>query len=216
MKWYDYPISHGFYSEYNSNIFDTPHYAVDIATPVGTPITAIKSGKVRQADYAVWNGQSGGGEVWVKPDDGSPEYYYYHLDQNKVSSGQHVQAGDVVGLSGGQTSGGTHPTSPAWSTGPHLHVGFFTDYVNTPIGMRPKGPDISPTIQQLKTGGIPQVEAKSSFDIKDPLSIKKIYTSVAIFLLGLTFLVLGFIIIFQKPIGKAIKVGAKVATKGVL
>lgn len=169
-SWYQYPISHGYITSHLNDDWDSPHYAVDIAMPMDTPITAIKSGTVEQADYAVWGGKQGGGEVWIKPDDGSPEYYYYHLDQNMVSSGQHVSSGQQVGLSGGQNQGGSHPTDPSWSTGQHLHVGEFTKFVDTPIGSRPYGPDITPVINQLKIGGIsytgvtPSQEQSSSID----------------------------------------------------
>jgi murein DD-endopeptidase MepM/ murein hydrolase activator NlpD len=152
--WFAYPITHGYYPDYHADIWDTPHFADDIAMPVDTPITAFKSGVIAQEDYAVWGGQPGGGEVFVKPDDGSTEYYFYHLDNINVKTGQHVNAGDTVGLSGGQNVGGSHPTATAWSTGPHLHVGYFTNFAPTQIGTRPAGPDITGEITLLKAGGI--------------------------------------------------------------
>jgi murein DD-endopeptidase MepM/ murein hydrolase activator NlpD len=150
INWTQYPIGHGYITSYQGPGTDTPHYADDVETPFHTPITALESGTIAQADYAIWSGQPGGGEVFVKPDDGSTEYYFYHLDDLYVQSGQHVQAGQVVGLSGGQNSGGDHNVSPMWSSGPHLHVGYFTNYISTPAGSRPYGPDITP----LLSGGL--------------------------------------------------------------
>jgi murein DD-endopeptidase MepM/ murein hydrolase activator NlpD len=218
--WFLAPISHGYYGAYDPKTPDTPHYAVDIGEPVDTPITALKSGKVVQADYAVWNGEPGGGEVFIKPDDGSTEYYYYHFDQNKVSAGQHVNAGDVVGLSGGQNSGGSHPTSTAWSTGPHVHVGYFTSFINTPVGTRPTGPDITPTINYLKIGGnygggTPTQAASDSTSSGFP-SLASVGTRIGVFLLALVILAGGAYFIFHKQIDAAIAKGKDEAVKAAM
>jgi murein DD-endopeptidase MepM/ murein hydrolase activator NlpD len=187
--WYEYPISHGYITSHLESDWDSPHYADDIATPIDTPITAFKSGKVVQADYAVWGGKQGGGEVWIQPDDGSPEYYFYHLDLNQVKAGQHVSQGQQVGLSGGQNTGGQHPTDPSWSSGPHLHVGYFTSFQNTAIGTRPYGPDITPTINQLKIGGmLPETPSSQNVSTFDWMSIAK---SSGILLFGIVILVIG-------------------------
>jgi murein DD-endopeptidase MepM/ murein hydrolase activator NlpD len=153
-QWFSYPVSHGYIPSYSASIPDTPHYALDFGTPQGTPFFFLESGTIRVADYAVWDGKAGGGEVFIQPDAGGPQEYGFHLDQVDVKAGQHVKAGDVVGYTGGQTAGGQHPTDPAWSTGPHLHFGLFSGYVNTPIGQRPGGPDPSPLIQKALAGEI--------------------------------------------------------------
>jgi hypothetical protein len=153
QSWYEYQITHGYIP--NSDGGDTPHYAVDLGMPMGTPITAIYAGVVKIADYAMWGGQPGGGEVFVQPDGGGPQYYFYHLDEiaQGIQPGAKVAAGQLIGWSGGQNSGGNHPVSPMWSNGPHLHTGFFFKYVSTPIGSRPYGPDITPVIAQLRASG---------------------------------------------------------------
>lgn len=229
--WFAYPISHGYYPNYDANTPDTPHYAVDIGMPMDTPITAIKSGKVVQADYAVWNGAAGGGEIFVKPDDGSTEYYYYHLDQNQVVAGQHVNAGDVVGLSGGQNSGGSHNTDPMWSTGPHLHVGYFTSFTNTPVGTRPEGPDITPTITYLKMSGgssppltpTQQAAASSSGGSVNQLSPAQAtqlassgLTKIAIFFVALALVGGGAYLLFRKQINATVKKGVDAAKLAAL
>lgn len=149
MAWYNYPISHGYIPAYQGPGTDTPHYAVDIAAPQDTPFSFPTSGTISQADYAMWSGQPGGGEVFLKPDDGGNTQYVYHLDEIDVHPGQHVGAGQQVGLSGGQNSGGQHNTSPMWSSGAHIHYGFFQKYVSTPAGGRPYGPDPTSYVQNL-------------------------------------------------------------------
>jgi murein DD-endopeptidase MepM/ murein hydrolase activator NlpD len=212
--WYMYPISHGFYPKYDPSVFDTPHYAVDISTPQDTPITAFKSGVVKQEDYAYWGGKAGGGEVFVQPDDGSSEYYFYHLDNINVKTGQHVSAGDQVGLSGGQNSGGSHPTDPAWSTGPHLHVGYFSNFINTPVGTRPYGPDITGEITLLKGGGIQSSENQMVSHTSVPsFSIARAGTGIGLFLLALSIIVGGVFFIFPTTLSNA-KSAIKSFTKG--
>lgn len=203
--WFDYPITHGYIPNYDPSVWDTPHFADDIAMPQDTPITAIKSGVIAQEDYAVWNGKQGGGEIFVKPDDGSTEYYYYHLDNINVKTGQHVGAGDVVGLSGGQNSGGSHPTDPAWSTGPHLHVGYFTNFAPTQIGTRPAGPDITPTISMLKAGGLPSSSASAS--TSTPVNFASGGVKIGVFFLALIVLGGGMYMLFSTQINATIKKG---------
>lgn len=148
--WYAFQVTHGYYTQYNPNIPDTPHFAEDIGTPLDTPFFFLETGTIVKADYADW-----GGEVFLKPDaPGRPQEYIYHLDEIDTSVGQHVPAGQVIGLTGGQTSGGHHPTNPKWSTGPHAHFGEFTGYVNTPIGEVPTGPDPSALIGAAKAGNL--------------------------------------------------------------
>lgn len=189
--WYQYPITHGYIPNYDPNTWDTPHYAVDIGMPQDTPITALKSGTVVQSDYAVWGGKQGGGEEFIKPDDGGPEYYYYHLDQTMVSAGQHVSAGQEVGLSGGQNQGGSHPTDPTWSSGPHLHVGYFTNFTSTQVGSRPYGPDITPTINQLKAGGLPNTVASAPPQGGSNIDMGALLTKGGIIIVGLVVLLIG-------------------------
>jgi murein DD-endopeptidase MepM/ murein hydrolase activator NlpD len=210
-----YPVTHGFYSQYSPNVYDTPHFANDIATPFHTPLTAFKAGKIVQEDYAPW-----GGEVYVKPDDGSTEYYFVHLDDVNVATGQHVNTGDVLGLSGGQTSGGDHPASAQWSTGPHTHVGYIVGYENTPVGSRPYGPDISGTIQALKAGGPSQVPLTyTQNQNQNQQQANQQQTNgykVGLFIIALLFLGAGFYLVFQKQIHEAVKKGQGVAEQAAI
>jgi murein DD-endopeptidase MepM/ murein hydrolase activator NlpD len=144
-KWWQWPISHGYYSKYDASIPDTPHYALDLAVPYGTPLSFPESGTIKKADYQAW-----GGEIFEDPGaPGGPQLYFYHADRIDVKVGQAVAAGQTVGISGGQTSGGLHPNSPDESTGPHVHFGIFDNYVQTPIGDRPYGPDPSSVLAEF-------------------------------------------------------------------
>ncbi|RKZ14039.1 hypothetical protein DRQ53_12450 [bacterium] len=84
-----------------------PHYGVDYAAPIGTPVFATSDGKLikRTRDRA------SGNFVGIRHGNGY-ESYYLHLSRfakgQKV--GQMVKQGDVIGFVG----------STGWSTGPHL------------------------------------------------------------------------------------------------
>lgn len=95
----------------------------DFAMPTGTPVYAVQSGTVVGQGY-----YGGGGVVSVKS---SPKriWYYQHLDQNVAQVGETVQAGQLIGYSGGQNSGGNHPSSPEFSGYQHIEVG-----INAPWG----------------------------------------------------------------------------------
>lgn len=150
--WYLFPNNHPYTTDYKGPLTDTPHYAVDLGAPMDTPFFFLESGTIDKESYQPW-----GGEVFERPDSGGPEEYVFHLDQINVKPGQHVQAGEVIGLSGGQTSGGSHPTEKRYSTGPHIHFGLFTKYVNTPDSNNPiipYGPDPSGLIEQAGQSGL--------------------------------------------------------------
>lgn len=151
-EWYQYPQTHGYIIGYQGAGTDTPHYAVDLGAPMDTPFFFLEPGTIDKADYQSW-----GGEVFERPDSGGPEEYVYHLDQISVKPGQHVSAGQVIGLSGGQNSGGSHPTSKQYSTGPHIHFGLFSKYTNTPDPNNPTipfGPDPTSLISQAAQTGL--------------------------------------------------------------
>lgn len=82
------------------------HTGQDWPASTGSPIVAVKGGRVRIAN---WGGAYGN---WTVIDDGSHEWAYCHQSRRAVRVGQKVKAGQVIGYVG--TSGNV--------TGPHLHL----------------------------------------------------------------------------------------------
>ncbi|MBB1030845.1 M23 family metallopeptidase, partial [Dietzia sp. SLG310A2-38A2] len=97
------PITSGFGPRWG-----TFHNGTDFGAPIGTPMFAAKSGTVVAA------GPASGYGLWIRiqTDDGYL-LEYGHNDQNYVSVGQRVHAGQVIGTVGNR----------GYSTGPHLHFG---------------------------------------------------------------------------------------------
>lgn len=96
---------------------------IDLGTPFHTPIGALAGGKVVSASYGPW-----GGSVFVAVQNGAGWLYYnyLHLDQIMVQTGQQLAQGQLIGLSGGQLSGGFHPAQYPYSTGAHTEFGVYT------------------------------------------------------------------------------------------
>lgn len=115
---------------------------VDLGMVVGTPITSLLAGTVGGSDVDATGAYCSVISTYA----GAPiTFYYQHLDQAIVSAGQTVQAGQLLGYSGGQTSGGHHPATIG-STGPHLEVG-----VNWPWGGGRNPRNMSPNYDPLPT-----------------------------------------------------------------
>ncbi|WP_141316089.1 transglycosylase family protein [Streptomyces spinoverrucosus] len=91
------------------------HTGADFAVPTGTTVMSVRDGEVVSAG---WD-NSYGYNVVVRHDDGMYSRYA-HLSAMTAHTGQKVQAGEQVGLSG----------STGNSTGPHLHlqIGTTTAY----------------------------------------------------------------------------------------
>lgn len=82
------------------------HTGQDFPASTGTPIRAVKGGRVVRAD---WGGAYGN---WTVIDDGRHQWAYCHQSRRAVKRGQKVKAGQIIGYVG--TSGNV--------TGPHLHL----------------------------------------------------------------------------------------------
>lgn len=106
---------------------------VDLGVPYHTPITPLFPGVVSAVDTGPY-----GQEVDVQGLlNGQPvTASYVHLDQALVAVGQPVTQASELGVSGGQLSGGAHPASPAYSSGPHIEFSLWpsgtTPYTGTP------------------------------------------------------------------------------------
>ena len=89
------------------------HGGIDLAVPVGTPVAAVGRGTVGvvQLDHA-----KAGHYVEVDHGDGTWTRYL-HLSRVDAKVGQPVNAGTIIGLSGGKPG----DRGAGTSTGPHLH-----------------------------------------------------------------------------------------------
>ncbi|MFJ3638048.1 peptidoglycan DD-metalloendopeptidase family protein [Streptomyces sp. NPDC090112] len=84
------------------------HTGSDYAAPAGTPVYAIRSGRIEWAGSS----KSGFGRwIGLRADNGRL-YVYAHLLSHSVRAGQSVLAGQVIGAVG----------STGTATGPHLHL----------------------------------------------------------------------------------------------
>lgn len=83
------------------------HHGVDIAAPEGTPVRALDEGRVSFADYS-----GGFGNVVYIAHGGGTTSVYAHLAEIRVTRGQEVKNGDVIGTVGRTGS----------ATGAHLHL----------------------------------------------------------------------------------------------
>jgi hypothetical protein len=110
-----FPISAGFGAI--DSVHKTPHTGVDVAMPIGTELHAIADGVITKVD--VTGTTTLGRMVRVKLEDGT-DVIYGHLSRVNVKTGDHVDAGDLVGLSG----------NTGRSTGPHVHIQMVTDGAN--------------------------------------------------------------------------------------
>lgn len=92
------------------------HNGIDFGASIGTPVHAALAGTVLGTGNtdAVRGCYSFGKWVLIKHQNGL-DTIYAHLSQIKVSTGQTVSTGDVIGYSG----------ETGYATGPHLHFGVY-------------------------------------------------------------------------------------------
>lgn len=89
------------------------HEGVDISARRGTPVLSATNGVVmRVAETTL-----GGRVIWIFDTSRGLRLYYAHLDEQLVTTGQRVNAGDVLGTVGN--------TGNARTTPPHLHFGIY-------------------------------------------------------------------------------------------
>ncbi|MEH7381745.1 M23 family metallopeptidase [Bacillus sp. JJ1533] len=84
-----------------------PHTGIDLAMPDNTTLRSLKEGVVEK----IYTGEGSLGKgISIRFEDGTTGIYG-HLNEVKVKVGEHVNAGEVIGLSGNTGN----------STGSHLH-----------------------------------------------------------------------------------------------
>jgi murein DD-endopeptidase MepM/ murein hydrolase activator NlpD len=108
-----------------------PHYGVDYAAPIGTPVMASGNGVVRLAGR--WGGY--GNTVRIHHPNGY-ETLYGHLSRMYVRAGDHVNQGEVVGAVG----------MTGMATGPHLDYRMLKNgaFVNPLTLQSPPAEPLSP------------------------------------------------------------------------
>lgn len=89
------------------------HEGNDIFAPRGNPVIAISESRVS----SVRDRGLGGKQVWLRDDKTGNSLYYAHLDEQLVTDGASLKAGDTIGLVGN--------TGNARTTPPHLHFGIY-------------------------------------------------------------------------------------------
>ncbi len=137
------------------------HFGVDVRMDIGDPVYAAFTGVVRiakkSADY--------GYMVLIRHDNGL-ETLYAHFSQLLCYIGQHVTAGDIIGLAG----------STGRSTGPHLHfeVRFKGEKINpNKLVYFPTGSLLSDSLQIDKSCFKHLFEVKSAkLKLKIPKFVK--------------------------------------------
>ncbi len=97
------------------------HEGIDIFAAKGTPLLAVCDGEIDR----VKEGGLGGKTVWLYDKELDQSMYYAHLDEQLVSEGQYVSAGDPIGTVGN--------TGNARTTPPHLHFGIYLDKAIDPL-----------------------------------------------------------------------------------
>jgi len=107
-----------------------PHFGVDYAAPIGTPVHAIGDGKIIKTG---WNGEAGR-MVKIKHNSVYTTAYLHLSRYGKgVKSGKYVKQGDIIGYVG----------STGLSTGPHLDFRFYKN--GHPIDpLKVKTPPVNP------------------------------------------------------------------------
>lgn len=108
------------YDSVDIKAWSRPHHdypALDVVTPVGSPVYAITAGIVVAATGN--NGEACGGQVQLKTDVG--QFMYCHLSKVVVKYGDVVEPGQLVAYSGGRP--GAYGAGD--STTPHVHIGLI-------------------------------------------------------------------------------------------
>jgi murein DD-endopeptidase MepM/ murein hydrolase activator NlpD len=113
-----------------------PHYGVDYAAPVGTPVHSIGDGRVTQTSY-----EGGSGRMVRIVHNSIYSTAYLHLSRfgEGIAPGKIVKQGDIVGYVG--TSG--------LSTGPHLDFRFYKN--GSPVDpLKVDAPPVEPVSEANK------------------------------------------------------------------
>jgi len=113
-----------------------PHYGVDYAAPIGTPVHAIGDGRVISA-----TNEGGAGRMVKIQHNSVYATGYMHLSRfgDGISTGKFVKQGDIIGYVG----------STGLSTGPHLDFRFYKN--GSPVDpLKVDAPPVEPVTEENK------------------------------------------------------------------
>jgi murein DD-endopeptidase MepM/ murein hydrolase activator NlpD len=113
-----------------------PHYGIDYAAPVGTPVLAIGDGRVIQTSY-----EGGSGRMVRIVHNSVYSTAYLHLSRfgSGIAPGAYVKQGDIIGYVG----------SSGLSTGPHLDFRFYMN--GSPVDpLKVEAPPVEPISEANK------------------------------------------------------------------
>lgn len=113
-----------------------PHYGVDYAAPLGTPVLSIGDGRVTEAAY-----QSGSGRIVKIRHNSVYSTAYMHLSRfgEGIRAGVYVKQGQTIGYVG----------SSGLSTGPHLDFRFYRN--GSPVDpLKVEAPPVEPVAPEGK------------------------------------------------------------------
>ena len=95
------------------------HRAIDLATPMGTPVRSPFSGYVV---YTAKDRPKAGNYVEIVSEDGKTGFRFLHLSEILVNPGDKISQGQVIALSGNSYGGAKRKDGSDWGTGAHLHI----------------------------------------------------------------------------------------------
>ena len=110
-----------------------PHYGVDYAAPVGTPVQSIGDGRVTSATT-----ENGAGRIVRIVHNSVYSTAYMHLSRfgPGIAPGVFVKQGDIIGYVG----------SSGLSTGPHLDFRFYKN--GSPVDpLKVEAPPVEPVLE---------------------------------------------------------------------
>ena len=113
----------------------SPHYGVDYAAPVGTPVHAIGDGRIISATAT----ENGSGKMVKIQHNSVYATAYLHLSRfgEGIAPGKFVKQGDIIGYVG----------SSGLSTGPHLDFRFYQN--GSPIDpLKVDAPSVEPVSEE--------------------------------------------------------------------
>jgi murein DD-endopeptidase MepM/ murein hydrolase activator NlpD len=114
-----------------------PHYGVDYAAPVGTPVHSIGDGRVTRAGF-----ENGSGRIVRITHNSVYSTAYLHLSRfgPGINAGAIVKQGDIIGYVG----------SSGLSTGPHLDFRFYRN--GSPVDpLKVEAPPVEPVFEENKS-----------------------------------------------------------------